>query len=67
MGKDEVKNIFKKFYRAPTGNIHDVKGFGIGLSYVEQIIKMHKGTIAVKSEKNTGSTFEITIPINQET
>ena len=67
MGKDEVKNIFKKFYRAPTGNIHNVKGFGIGLSYVEQIIKMHKGTIAVKSEKNIGSTFEITIPLNQET
>ena len=67
MDKDEVKNIFKKFYRAPTGNIHNVKGFGIGLSYVEQIIKMHKGTIVVKSEKNIGSTFKITIPLNQET
>ena len=66
MDKDEVKNIFKKFYRAPTGNIHNVKGFGIGLSYVEQIIKMHKGTIVVKSEKNIGSTFKITIPLNQE-
>ena len=65
--KDEVKNIFKKFYRAPTGNIHNVKGFGIGLSYVEQIIKMHKGTIVVKSEKYIGSTFKITIPLNQET
>lgn len=67
MDKDELKNIFKKFYRAPTGNIHNVKGFGIGLSYVEQIIKMHKGTIVVKSEKYIGSTFKITIPLNQET
>lgn len=62
LDKEEAKNIFKKFYRAPTGNVHDVKGFGIGLSYVHQIIKMHDGTITVKSEKNKGTTFELLIP-----
>lgn len=65
MEKDELKNIFTKFYRAPTGNVHNVKGFGIGLSYVEQIISMHKGKIKVDSEKNKGTTFEITLPIKQ--
>ncbi len=65
MEKDELKNIFTKFYRAPTGNVHNVKGFGIGLSYVEQIISMHKGKIKVESEKNKGTTFEITLPVKQ--
>lgn len=61
----EVKNIFKKFYRAPTGNVHNVKGFGIGLSYVDQIVQMHNGTINVKSKKNQGTTFEMKLPIKQ--
>lgn len=65
MEKDELKNIFTKFYRAPTGNVHNVKGFGIGLSYVEQIISMHKGKIKVDSEKNKGTTFEIILPVKQ--
>lgn len=65
MTKDSLKNIFKKFYRVHTGNVHDVKGFGIGLSYVDLMIEKHQGIINVKSELNKGTNFEITIPLKQ--
>ncbi len=59
MNKETQKHVFDKFYRANTGNLHDVKGFGLGLSYVLNIVKKHKGSIQVKSEVGKGSTFEI--------
>jgi two-component system phosphate regulon sensor histidine kinase PhoR len=63
MNKDQLSKIFDQFYRIPTGNLHDVKGFGLGLSYVNNIIKGLNGTIKVKSEKGIGSEFEISLPL----
>lgn len=62
MNRDQQAKIFDQFYRIPTGNLHDVKGFGLGLSYVNDIIRRSKGTIRVKSEKDKGSEFEIVLP-----
>ncbi len=65
MSKDQLSKIFGQFYRIPTGNLHDVKGFGLGLSYVNNIVKRHYGDINVKSERDKGSEFEIVFPIGK--
>ncbi len=62
ISKEARKHIFDKFYRVHTGNIHDVKGFGLGLSYVKAIMTAHKGLVDVKSEPGKGSSFSLTFP-----
>lgn len=65
LSPENRKRVFEKYFRVPTGNVHDVKGFGLGLSYAQLIVRAHGGTIGVQSEEGRGSTFEIALPLRR--
>jgi two-component system phosphate regulon sensor histidine kinase PhoR len=64
MAREHQANIFKRFHRIPTGNVHNVKGFGIGLFYVKTVVEAHGGHVSVSSDLGKGSRFDVFFPFH---
>ncbi len=64
ISKENQKYVFEKFYRVPTGNVHNIKGFGLGLNYVHTIVKAYHGKVKISSKENEGTTFVVKLPFN---
>ena len=66
ISKEHLAHVFEKFYRVPTGDIHTVRGYGLGLYYAKQVVELHKGVISMKSRIGEGTTVTIILPINEQ-
>ena len=66
ISKEHLSHVFEKFYRVPTGDIHTVRGYGLGLYYAKQVAELHKGTISMKSRIGEGTTVTIILPANEQ-
>ena len=66
ISKEHLSHVFEKFYRVPTGDIHTVRGYGLGLYYAKQVTELHKGTISIKSSVGKGTTVTIILPTNEQ-